>query len=106
MVKHGAVVNAKNLDKLTPFHMAVKHNNTWAVQQLIKCGCDVNLTGGKQNNTALHIALQVPVDPYTLREILAAKPSILIKNDKGELPIDMVEKGDPLHEVLMEYIRN
>lgn len=106
LAKHGAALNAKNLDNWAPIHIALKQNNVDAVAELIKCGCDIDLPGGEFDDTPLHVALTVPVEPETLKQVLVGKPSLLIKNSKGEHPIDVVDKEATLYEVLMEYIRN
>jgi len=106
LAKHGAALNAKNLDNFAPIHIALKQNNFEAVSELIKCGCDIDLPGGDENDPPLHMALKVPVEPATLKEILAGKPSLLVKNDKEERAIDVVDKEGNLYQVLMEYIRN
>jgi len=106
LLKHGAELNAKNLDNWAPIHTAIRQNNIDSVKELINQGCDVNMPGGELNDTPVHVASKIPVDVDLMKELLLAKPSMTIKNTRGELAMDVVDKEDPLHEILLEYVRN
>lgn len=106
LVEHGGVLDKMNSDKWAPIHIALKLNNLESICELIRLGCNIDLQGGEDNDTPLHVALTAPVDGETLRELLRNKPSLLIKNGQGKFAKDVVQQDNPLYEVLMEYIRN
>lgn len=110
LVKHGGDVEGRNLDNFTPLHVALKGNNIEAVQELIAQGCDINASGGDTKDSAIHIALTTPVSPDTLRVLLDAKPKMVVRNAKHQLPGDVVQDKDgensELYQTLLEYLRN
>lgn len=107
LVGRGGKIEARSTDNWTPLHIALKQSNEEAVTELIQQGCDINATGGDINDTPLHVALTAPVGPDTLRALLNAKPKIVVKNDKGHLPVNVIkDKESELYQTLMEYIRN
>ena len=59
LVKKGENVDAKTGDGLTPLHVAVEAGKSAVVECLLGNGADVHLKGGKQQETALHIAARI-----------------------------------------------
>lgn len=106
LLKEGAGLENKNADRWTPLHIAIRLLNVETIEKLIQCGCDVNMIGGEEDDTPLHLALKLPVDTETLKALLRGKPSAAVTDKKGELPTQVIDPEDVLYEIIMEYVRN
>ena len=59
VIKKGENVNAKTGDNMTALHIAVEHGQSRAAETLLGYGADVQMRGGKDDETALHIAARI-----------------------------------------------
>ena len=59
LIKKGEDVDTKTGDGLSSLHIAVEHGKAAVVEALLGYGADVRCSGGKDEETALHIAARI-----------------------------------------------
>jgi ankyrin repeat protein len=59
LIKKGENVNAMTQENQSPLHIAVENGQSRVVETLLGYGADVQLRGGKADDTALHIAARI-----------------------------------------------
>ena len=59
LIKRGEAVNAMTQENQSPLHIAVENGQSRVVETLLGYGADVQLRGGKADETALHIAARI-----------------------------------------------
>ena len=59
VIKKGENVNARTGENMTALHIAVENGQSRAVETLLGYGADVTMRGGKDDETALHIAARI-----------------------------------------------
>lgn len=92
LIKQGADVHQKNEAGLTPLHYAVAHNNTNAIEPLIRGGADVNeLTDGGYY-TPLHLAVFYS-NEAAAKKLLALGADPSIKNTEGKQAVDLLTES-------------
>lgn len=101
LISAGADTNAKNNDNWGPIHIAARKAQNAAVKWIRKINSrkefkankfDVNLTGGKQEWTSLHLAAHVGLFK-TIKILLKAGADVFARNQFGKTPRD-VAKGN------------
>lgn len=93
LVEYGADVNAKNWQQYTPLHEAVRHYETEdMVNYLISKGADVEaIAKDKDTPTSLFMAIAGGYE-RNAEVIISRGANIYAKNNKGENPLDLVER--------------
>ncbi|KAL1980699.1 hypothetical protein VTN96DRAFT_3616 [Rasamsonia emersonii] len=92
-----ALVQQKNKQGYTPFHLAVQHQNSWAYQPLLDRGADA-LEPDPEGNTALHYLAEKIVDHY------GGKVIPMIDQFRG-LGLDINARNNKGETMLFNYFR-
>jgi len=103
--QYGSDLNALNNDNWSPLHFAMRQANSDSIGKLIELDCNVNLQGGENMDTALHMALKCGVDSETLKTLLNGNPCLTIRNKQGKLPTEL-NANEELTALLLQYARN
>jgi ankyrin repeat protein len=87
LLRFGCSVTVKNLQQITPLHVAVQHKHTKCVELLIDLGSDLNVRDF-QGETPLHQAVQVNF-PEGIKLLMAAGAKTYLLDGKGRTPIQI-----------------
>ena len=91
LLKHGANVNAKDLDGQTALHCAAKRGDEAYAVDLLEKGADIGVTRGESRHTALHLAARQG-NPALVRILLnhSVNYPVLAQGDSvGDTPLHL-----------------
>ena len=92
--KQNFSIKEADYDGNTPLHYACYNNSEYASFWLIGFGADVNAVN-KMKDTPMHLLIKSENKLYntkTIRELIFKGAKRDIKNSKGELPIDLLDR--------------
>ena len=106
LLEYGASVSVTNECNETPLHLAVTNCRNLALtmpaerlvlnelMRYVKHADDLNIRGGEDGSTVLHMAIQNTLPPYQIRMLLSSGADFTIRNDNRESALDMALKSD------------
>jgi len=105
LVSHGAEVNVRNDNRMTPLHLASLSGDLSSAQVLIKNGADVNARNN-ENSTPLHLATS-PHRGEMAELLLNNGADLKAVNKKGRTPLEASwqYKDNPVTEIIRKKIR-
>lgn len=92
LLQNGSKVNSKTKDNYTPLHVAVENCKFLVVQLLLGYGADVQVKGGKLNETPLHIAARTSGSERCAEMLLKSGAQPDIENSNGETALHLACK--------------
>lgn len=87
LLQHGADVNARDDEGLTPLMRAARNNDQQALEMLLRYGADPRLAAN-DGNTALHFAA-AKASVQNIQSLIAAGAIVAAKNNSGETALSI-----------------
>ena len=91
LIAEGANIEAKDIMRRTPLHLASNMGHVLCARALIAAGADVDATDKNKRSALYHAAANDNVD--SLRDLLAKRASVAKRSDKGQTPLHPAAKN-------------
>ncbi|XP_031568765.1 ankyrin-3-like isoform X2 [Actinia tenebrosa] len=92
LLSKGALVDTKTKDDYTALHIAVQHGKPLVVQTLLGFGANVQLKGGKEQQTPLHIAARIKDGELVAEMLIKSGANVNAPRVNGETAVHIAAR--------------